>query len=932
MGILLQAVQSKINELNIINNAPAPAFKEDPKKNMADLKKRIDTDHIKDALGTILLESLRKLPKEKQDEFYEKNIQQNRRARFTKQMYDERLDPNTHEGKTKLTWLLNDATFGQNWEKTIESLEEMIGPEEAEKTSLKIPEIKAPSDPSIKREEKLDYPHADEIEALKKTLPADDAENRKLLDEIKEDLAVASQKTLDYLDKVDGDRGKIPGMQSNMNGIHFDDQNDFIDTVENGKYKQKLPHIPSTTARSGYFYSTNLDSPADLKLSPQDIEAMRKMKPGVPEDLKNDLISITDRMDKIGVEKYQIKGKTVSNAPGSKPGEQRFLSEQGTKYYAYWPLAFAREDIIKALAEKDMNKLRQAHEAYQNTKREMDEMLKTVQKHPTGVFSGNINSTRPNGDENPVPLEHLEDFAGHSQVNGAFCLYALSKNTKSSVKELLEDPAKVLSKDVKRHIKDNGLHTKKTTGAKLVYGLSSTEAGSNFEGAWSNDTGMLCNRALENVASLADDPKDRSRILGTVTLATAAAAHELSLYTEKWKALQSLSKEQKEVLYQHAILLPEAEFDPIKMAEEFAKPDWKKRLDTDALIDRLQKEGKLDLSMVRDRVEEVVKEADAIESGFLNSQYKEESLRHAALGIYNLIEAKASPEEREAADMKDTLNEARINVINSDSFSSAQDELIKTCDELKVRKSGWFLSSTDSQEHQQMVMAQNLLRLKLMQIQGQELPELPEEYTERLDSLSIKEAFSSARAATLNYCMKKTNNGSSFRFLHEAGENRFDAARRTLQILDVMEDGLGLRTPTQKAIDNCQLGILDDRSEKSWTKNEAERAAAKVIYAMTINSQSQTYDSQQKRLDPNRLEQGIAYIRMQDSFKEMFRKEGADKITDYIAEGNGKLMNAYIKALKSVDEKQQGGKDLKDPNTMTMEEKSQVMKDIPLQM
>ncbi|MCR4711113.1 MAG: hypothetical protein K5707_02340 [Clostridia bacterium] len=931
MGILLQAVQNKLNELKKIQTAPAPAFKADPHKIMADLKERAKAEYLEDEVGTLLIGYLRKLPKEKQDEFYDRCIQEDRKGRFTKNVYENRLDPNSLEGKTKKTWLISNGAFGQDWQKTVETLEEMIGPEEAEKAAAEIPSVKAPDDPSIKREEKLEFPYAGELNALKNALPPEAAADRQLLDEVNADLAVVPNSMLSYLDVVDGEKLGAPGFQTTVNGIHYDEQNDFIDNIQGGRFKKKLPSIPSKNAKAGYFYGTSMVSQHDSGLSDKDLEDIRQLKPDIPQELKDDLISMTGRMDKLGEENYRVPGKTCEPVSGGEEGEQRFRSEQGTKYYAYWPLDKARKALVQAVREKDMDKIREAHEAYRNTRNEMDEMLRTVQKHPTGICSGNINSTRPDEEENPVPLEHLEDFAGHSQVNGVFCLYALSKNLKVPVKDILDDPAAVLSSGVKTHIKEHGLNAQKTTGGKLLMGLSSGAANRKCGEQWS-DNGMLCNRAFENIASLADDPKDRPRILGTVTLATGAASCELMEYIEKWQSLSALGEEKTDVLYQHALLLPEGEFDPIAMADEFAKPDWKERLDPGKLIDRLKQEGKLDVRKLAERVETIAQEAADADDPWTKSNYSEDALRFSAFNIYKSIAERSTSEERENIDLKMALAESTKHAIGTESFNTAEEELFSQFDVQKFRKSGWFLSSADTQEHQRMVQAQDALRYKLMQLQGKELPPLPQDMTRHLDSISLQDACAAAREATFDYCAKKTDNGRSFRFLHEAGENRFEAAWRSIKIIDTIADGLGLRTPAQKAMDSERFDILDKRGEEKWSKDEVEKKAARLIYAMTLDKQPQLFEGQQKRLDPARVEQGIAYIRGQDAFKEMFRKEGAGKITDYMISGHGQLTDAYIRGMKSVDEKQHGGKDLKDPKTMTSDEKDKVLKETPLQM
>ncbi len=149
--------------------------------------------------------------------------------------------------------------------------------------------------------------------------------------------------------------------------------------------------------------------------------------------------------------------------------------------------------------------------------------------------------------------------------------------------------------------------------------------------------------------------------------------------------------------------------------------------------------------------------------------------------------------------------------------------------------------------------------------------------------------------------------------------------------MDKMADALELRTPAQKLIDEAREEVYDERKDGEWTQDKAERAAAKLMYAMTLEHQNVPPEEQKKRLQPNTLEMGIAYIRGQDAFKKMMRNEGADKVADYVAEGHGKLTDAYVRGMNSAakDENREAGKD---PKNMTAEEKSEVWKQQKLQM
>ena len=160
---------------------------------------------------------------------------------------------------------------------------------------------------------------------------------------------------------------------------------------------------------------------------------------------------------------------------------------------------------------------------------------------------------------------------------------------------------------------------------------------------------------------------------------------------------------------------------------------------------------------------------------------------------------------------------------------------------------------------------------------------------------------------------------------------RHEAAEDSLTELDKMADLLELRSPAQKLIDEARQEVLEDRRDDDWTPEKTERAAAKIMYAMTLEHQGISPEEQKKRLAPERLEMGIAYIRGQDAFKKMMQKEGAGTVADAIAEGHGKLTDAYVRGMNSAAREQhrEAGKD---PKQMTREEKSEVWKNQTLQM
>ena len=934
MGKLVDAIQAKLEDQQQRAQEQAPDYQKDPKEALAYIKRQNAIAYERKEIQKRLIRELRKLPKEKQDEFYDRCIQPQARNTFTKAEYDDYMDPASLNGRNEYSWILNNDTFGQNWQDTVQTAEELIGQDAVNELAGEIDELVAPTHPFYPDEDKIEYPFENEIQELKTAQSVDSpyfAENMDILSEVNEELAVVKDDVREEINKVDVPGGNMTGYQEMVDRATYDMQNQFIRTdLENGKYAQKFPTMKTTRSADGDCYTMNdAEVSEGGPFTQQDLEEIRQIKPQVPEGLKNDILSVTDQLEKCGEDKF--KNEYTTRALQDSGGKGIFSSEQGFKFYAYWPLYEARKDLAAAVKSKNMDQIREKHYAYKSLKADYDKMLQTVNKHQTGLSVGNVNSTRslPGNNVNPLPLNHMEDFVGQSQLNGIFCLYALGKNTNATPQQLLEDPAKVMSEASQRHVEENGLGSRKTTGEKLYWGLSN-RACRNFDDSWTFHTGMLASRAFDNIACMAEDPKDRKRIAGTGQLAIASGAVNINAHKKAWEKVCDSKQEQKKVLLQHAVLLPADEFDPLAYGEAFSKPDWKQQLDTGALIDRLKQEEKLDYGKLADRVEEIAAEAKKCDQK-TDSSFSRDKLVQAAHPMFQEILKKATPQERETEGYKKLEAYTNKMLLTTDSFEEMQNALEEKMDVQKEARTGVFLSSTNSPEHDKMVRGQNTFRYKLMQMQGKELPAtLSEKDKNYLKDLSLEDAYRIARNDTFDYAVKKSDHGRSDFFVHDTGNRRYNASMESIESMDEIADTLGLRSPSKALGDETRFEILCNRGTDEWTKDSTEIAAAKVMYSMFVEHEHLSPEEEAKKMDPKRVDMGVAYIRGLDSFKQMIKNEGHEKILDKIAEGHGAFTDAYIKGMNDVAKKnhQQPGKAPKD---MSLEEKHDVWRQGGLQ-
>ena len=195
----------------------------------------------------------------------------------------------------------------------------------------------------------------------------------------------------------------------------------------------------------------------------------------------------------------------------------------------------------------------------------------------------------------------------------------------------------------------------------------------------------------------------------------------MNAHRREWRELTQCSKEQQELLYRHALLLPEEEFKPLEYAAAFRKPDWKQQLDTNVLIARLKQEGKLDYGKLADRVGEIITEAKTCDKN-TDTKYSGDNLIETSHKMFKEMIKNATQEERQTEGFRKMEAYAGRMLLDTVAFRRGQKQLSGFMDVQKQEKKGFFLSSENSDEYKNMVRAQNTFRHKIMQMQGKELP------------------------------------------------------------------------------------------------------------------------------------------------------------------------------------------------------------------
>ena len=678
------------------------------------------------------LRIFKKIDRRQHDRFYEETVSPERKTQYMAEYFE-----NSIRRGSIGDLLLNNTGYqkGKTWIDGVEVMEKLMDPQLVDETVRKIESLVPPQqDPN--RTFKPDHGRIEELRAGISPEDPQAQEKQALLDRADQILIYPTEDYRQHLDRKTDTIARQQGLQTLVDGYIYTQTTRFLGQAEGGKYLDKLPHAPTS---SGYVYYDPVtvipahryhNWPRGVDLNDQEFDAIKNFGKGpMNPDSRQAILDIVKCFEEIGEKKYWVRG-VVGVVEGS---------EQGDKKYAFWPLVIAKKNLADAVQEGDFDKIRASAAEYDRCKAITDKMMEAanrVSKDP--IFCGNLNSTREELDHispNPMPTEYLEDYAGHSRVNGVFLLYALSKNTGVPVERILDDPAGVMQELAEKHLNDGQLSSQKgkPIGARLVHGFDE-KLQTEKKHEWDANQGFLV-RALSTAAGFLPTDAERIRQAGQIYGALAAANYAVGRENVLWQALAQASQEKKQIVTQLAMLLPEEEFDLIEAGKKLGQEDWSKQLDPVSAIKRLQKEGKLDYSALVDRSKQILTEADAAlpkEDADRDPTRELPSLKlyqKAALRNYHQIMRTVPPEQRQgegykkmaahAVELQDEL--IRKSIEEDDSFGQNRETVNEQIRRLETEKTGWFLSSENSPEYTRMVKRVKLFNLKLDMLSGKEV-------------------------------------------------------------------------------------------------------------------------------------------------------------------------------------------------------------------
>lgn len=852
------------------------------------------------------------------------------------QYFGEYIESSVRKGKIG-GLLLSDTAYqqGKTWIDGVEGLEKLMAPELIEQTVAQVEGLVPPQqDPNRTFE-----PYRDRIDELRAGIALEDPqaqEKQALLDRAAKHLVYPTQTYLHHLDAITNSIADQKGLQSLADGYGFAANVKFLNQTLDAELLNKLPHQPSPTGFENYDAVNVVPRHRHFKilkgtdLNDQEVEELRNHGAGeMNPEARRAILDVLHGIEEMGEKKYWLDGVvTVVEGTRENPTKVRYASEQGDKKYAFWPLVNAKKALAAAVKKGDFAQIRAATEEYERCKGITDKMMEAANRSTKDpIFCGNLNSTRDelnSNNPNPMPAEYLEDYAGHSRVNGIFLLYALSKNTGVPAERFLDDPAGTMQELGRQFVSDNLLSSQKgkSLGARLVHGFDNNLQ-NRKEIEWNLNQGFIT-RAMSSVSGFLPTEEERVRDIGGRYCAVAAANYEVGRENVAWKCLADASGEKKQIVTQLALLLPEEEFDLADVGRKLGKDDWSKHLNPVSTIDRLQKEGKLDCGALVDRSRQMLEDANAALQNNNNELRPEGEeapsltlYQKAALRNYHQIMRTAPAELRRtegykkmaahAVELQDEL--IKESAKSYEHMEAHRAEISQAIAILGQEKSGWFLSKTNSDEYDIMMNRIKRFNVKLDMLTGKEVtPEstgLNAEELEQLRKTDTSDLLFDAKRACFNYASEKTKKGTGS-IIHEAGIQRYKKAVFCFNALGVLGENLGLRSPAMTLKDKMELDTLRFRSGRNWTQKDTEISAAKIIYAMSLQFKGVPEEKQEKLLEDEHLNAAVEKIRSDPAFKKMVRNEGASGLADKIIEGTSRLTDAYMKASEQIRNPQAG--------------------------
>ncbi len=381
--------------------------------------------------------------------------------------------------------------------------------------------------------------------------------------------------------------------------------------------------------------------------------------------------------------------------------------------------------------------------------------------------------------------------------------------------------------------------------------------------------GQIKNKDSETIkAYLTDDKNFGGPWKDLIPLGEDIAGAHLSSIYSRFRVPSGPGHEAEKLTRAEQICMIENEtyLDPESLARDLNDDNWDKKIDPHKAIAEQEDVINVPYNKVK-RIKAAVEdipETDEDKAIFTN----------AALQTCKDIKRRIPANERDTEEFRELekyRSELCCDIVKREVKTASVQELRERLDgeyrTLEKEKSGWFLSKTNTREHDDMTKGVRLFYAKLDMLNGKEPKGLTDDELKTVNDTDVEKLFNNAKRGCYNYGCLKTSNGTDS-IIHAAGNKRFDSSMKTLSGLNELGVKLHLCEPAAALRDEAQREMLQHRRDKNWLAQNVENLAAKTIYAQTLLNKGVSEAEQKRLLEDASLNAEVEKIKADKSFKE----------------------------------------------------------------
>ena len=877
----------KINDINTVPNDPNASWEyHTAQMRVAYRQKR---------LAVMLKEALKALPEEKKNEYFEKAIGPGADRNSVKSLWERILTKNQDPLQ-----IMNNKEWGRtSYNQLLDALEAVLPEEKLIEIADTVQKLRAPGEPGYEGPDNVN-PEKEAIEKLRQSEQG--KANAELLDRVEDQLNIINPEIRDYINDYDdtvfgvsrlNQRNDWAASTISMAGFKSLNGGAFDGIFKPDKDPQRME-----SKNEGFSLSPENLGQRTRELTADEIETLKQIPAPISKETLEAADKFFDGMHGLDYSKTKGVMDPVKDKPfviGQKPDDLIFSPEQGTKYYAFWPLVMARAELAKAVAGGNMEEIRAASENYQQIDDKIGAMYKAIDDHKLGdikLFDGNVNSTRT---ATPfMPAKYVKDYVTHNKMNSLFNLNTAANNLGVDVKEFVRDPVNTQLKALDNYKKCNGIDSRGSIGAKLCWGMQVRDPEDNtgvhfveFDRRWNSYMLFPVTRGLSGLIGIEPNHKKRAEYAALMNLGGLAATQEIEKEMARFEAVSEVasgeaedSAEKMDLVYKNAALLPADQFSMEKIGDVFRDNENPQRWRKDLSIDELTKPENikhLDFDELAGRSEAIVRDHDAerIKSNaYMNGVDTDEYLK-SAFAVYSTVLQNADEQTR-ASDSFQRFAQSiqKLPALAKDEntralLAAGAKTLVdpEYFNSLKTTKADRRTDSTDSEEYSDMQDS-----LQAVQDHIRVLREGPKNDAERkLLNGNFIDKLNAAKETAFRYAALRTKNGTKTKFSAESGQKRVNESLDAYIKIQQLEDAQGVSSPAQKMYDQARLALLTNRSNKQWMKENALEAVAKMVHAKRMIDAQIPEKNQQKAFDPKNWDAEFEKLKGRTEFKEYIK-------------------------------------------------------------